>query len=179
MDENDVRRALKTMFDKEKTTTCAWYKCTAVADRTCTILLDADNDLKVEGILLGVSKSGVVVYPVVNTDVLVVFIDGSKTNGRVVDCEEAERIEFMGNDFSGLVKVEELVKKLNDLEDLVTDLVTKYNAHTHVVSVVTACGAGAGSGNGTAVVTTASSTKEVVKTIKKDLENEKIKHGKG
>lgn len=171
MEENEIRRAIKTLFDKEKKTTCAWYKCTAVADRTCTILLDAENDLKVEGILLGVSKSGVVVYPAVNTDVLVVFIDGSKTNGRVVDCEEAERIEFMGNDFSGLVKVTDLVDKLNALEDDLNALKKVFGV-TWIVAPT----------DGGAALKAAAATwyaQPIIKTVKKNLENEKIKHGKG
>ena len=38
---------------------------------------------------------------------------------------------MLGGDLKGLVKVDDLVTQLNNLEDFVKDLAQKYNAHTH------------------------------------------------
>ena len=38
---------------------------------------------------------------------------------------------FNGGDFKGLIKIEELTEKLNDLKDTVNDLIQKFNTHVH------------------------------------------------
>lgn len=43
-----------------------------------------------------------------------------------------ENIIFNGGDLNGLVVIQKLTDKLNELKDTVNDLITKYNTHVHV-----------------------------------------------
>lgn len=43
-----------------------------------------------------------------------------------------DNIIFNGGDLNGLVVIQKLTDKLNELKDTVNDLITKYNAHVHV-----------------------------------------------
>jgi hypothetical protein len=72
--------------------------------------------------------------------------------------------------FNGLVKVADLVTKLNNLENLVNDLVSKFNSHTHILTLT--------SGTGTAAPTAAPETTTLTPTQQSDLENKLITHGK-
>lgn len=79
--------------------------------------------------------------------------------------------KIMLNDGSlgGLVEVEKLTAKLNALENLVNDLVTKFNSHTHILSL--------SSGSGTAAPTAAPEPTTLTPTERADIENTKIIHG--
>lgn len=79
-------------------------------------------------------------------------------------------VTFNDGSFGGLIKIDELTKKLNNLESLVNDLATKYNQHTHILTL--------SSGTGTAAPTTTQEPKTLTATQKKDLENALVKHGK-
>ena len=72
--------------------------------------------------------------------------------------------------YNGLVKVADLVTKLNNLENLVNDLISKFNSHTHILTLT--------SGTGTAAPTAAPETNTLTPTKQSDLENSKITHGK-
>jgi hypothetical protein len=67
-----------------------------------------------------------------------------------------------------VVKVIELTEKLNNLEQLLNDLVTKYNSHTH---------SGVSTGGGMSGVTTALETGTLTPTQRSEIENEQITHG--
>jgi len=71
-------------------------------------------------------------------------------------------IELNGGEFGGLVKVEELTTKINNLENLLNSLVTKYNTHVHVT-------------NGVPTVTL--ETTILIETERANIENENITHG--
>jgi hypothetical protein len=71
-------------------------------------------------------------------------------------------IEFNNGEFGGLVKVEELTAKINDLENLVNSLVTKYNTHVHA-------------SNGVPTVTI--ETGVLIPTQQTEIENISITHG--
>jgi len=74
--------------------------------------------------------------------------------------------KFNDGQLGGLVKLLSLVTKLNNLENLVNNLVTKYNAHTHILTLST--------GTGTAAPTTATETTVLTPTQRADIENDKI-----
>lgn len=80
----------------------------------------------------------------------------------IINISANESIEFNGGEFGGLVKVEELTTKLNNLENLVNSLVTKYNTHVHAT-------------NGVPTVTL--ETTVLTPTIKSTIENASITHG--
>lgn len=79
-------------------------------------------------------------------------------------------VKFNDGSFGGLIKIDELIKKLNNLENLVNDLANKHNTHTHILTL--------SSGTGTAAPTTTIEPKTLTVTQKKDLENAQVTHGK-
>lgn len=57
-----------------------------------------------------------------------VRIDTSKMSAHI----NKEDIIFNGGDLDGLVIIQKLTDKLNELKDTVNDLITKYNTHVHI-----------------------------------------------
>ena len=80
------------------------------------------------------------------------------------------KIQFNDGSYGGLVEIVNLVTKLNNLENLVNDLISKYNSHTHILSLST--------GTGTAAPTTTIETGILTLTQRGDIENTIITHGK-
>ena len=115
---------------------------------------------------------GMFIEPKVNSTVLVAFINS--VQAAVVMCSEIENIYidtqgdtvFNGGSNDGMVKVGDLVTKLNNLENKVNDLVTWTSTHTH-----TGVTPGPGS-TGTAVGIVGTLTP----TQQSDLENTKVQH---
>lgn len=82
---------------------------------------------------------------------------------------EVDEIYLAGDDNGGLVKVQDLVSKLNAIENKVNTIITTFNAHTHVASSFGA--------------PTTPPPSPVVGTLTPtqvtDLENKKVQHGNG
>lgn len=76
--------------------------------------------------------------------------------------------QFNDGSFDGLVKVGELVKKINALENLLNGFISIYNTHTHTASSF---------GAPTTVPSAIESQQISPITQQKDIENDKIKHG--
>ena len=95
----------------------------------------------------------------------VLFISGSSQLS-IVD----GKIMLNDGSYGGLVEVTALVTKLNNLENLVNDLITKYNAHTHILTL--------SSGSGTAAPTATAEGQTLTPTQRGDIENTLITHGK-
>lgn len=76
--------------------------------------------------------------------------------------------QFNDGSFDGLVKVGELVKKINALENLLNGFITIYNSHTHTASSF---------GSPTTVPSAIESQQISPITQQQDIENDKIKHG--
>jgi hypothetical protein len=74
-------------------------------------------------------------------------------------------IQFQGGEFGGLVRVGDLITKINNLENLVNDLIAKYNTHTHVVT------------GGSTAPTLVQETNTLIPTVRSDIENTSITHG--
>ena len=74
-----------------------------------------------------------------------------------------------GDSEGGLVKVNDLVDRINDIKDVVNDLITKYNTHTHVLTL--------SAGTGTAAPTTTTEPSTIPNTTANELQNNKVKHG--
>lgn len=112
-------------------------------------------------------KDGIVQIPVVGSTVLVGSI-GNKVGVRaVIMVSEVEETLFDGGENGGLIRIAELVEKLNNLENKVNDIVSKFNSHVHT-------GVSTGGGSSGTTPTTVSGT--LTTTQQSDLENEKVKH---
>ena len=78
-------------------------------------------------------------------------------------------IQFNDGSYGGLVQVINLVQKLNNLENLVNDLVAKFNMHVHP---------GVQSGAGSTGPTVSLETGTLTPTEQADIENTEVTHGK-
>lgn len=83
----------------------------------------------------------------------------------VVQYSDIVSLDIMGGEFGGLVKVEQLTEKLNNLENKVKDMITYINALTLPVS-------GATAGPPTVPI-----VDNLTPTQRADIENDKIRHG--
>jgi len=80
-----------------------------------------------------------------------------------------DNIIFNGGDLNGLVVIQKLTDKLNELKDTVNDLITKYNAHIHNTTATVGTGP-------VGVLSPTTSTAQPAKAFNKsDYENTKIK----
>lgn len=124
------------------------------------------------GYLLGVklvakNQVGFFIKPKVNSHVIVnVEADLSY----VSMFSEVDEILLNGDSFDGLVKIQQLVDKLNNLENAFNQHLALYNAHTH---------AGVTSGGSSTAVPSAVDTNLLTPTQQIELENQTVKHGNG
>lgn len=163
----EIRKAVLAIIKDSIPKNCTWAKVKSITGQSCTITID---ELDIENIFLGFDLSGVIVYPVLNTDVLVVFIDNSKTNGAVIYVQETEKIEIMGKEFGGLAIVEKLKEQYNKIEQDLNSLKQLFITWVPVTQ------------DGGAALKSASATwaaQLLIETLKNDIENDKVSHGHG
>lgn len=143
-----------------------WCKVKALSAQTCDVDFE---DLTIEGILLGFDKSGLIVYPVVGSTVLVGFVDKSKTNGVVLMTTQTERIEIMGSVNKGLVKVDVAKNNMEQLKAYCEAMKTATATALASIDVLL--------GTTTSTVFNSAMSAAVINLA--DMENEKVKHGNG
>ena len=111
--------------------------------------------------------NGFLLIPEVDSIVVVSFLSDSSAYVSLVS--KVSEVHLNGKNFDGLVKINDLVEKLNNLENKVNTIISTYNAHTHVASSF-----------GTPTTTpVAPVTGTLTPTIKQDLENITILQGDG
>lgn len=156
------------------------------AARTCDVTtISGKESTAIEGVKLMASlDDGILFLPTVGSTI---FISYSTFNVPYVSLfSQVDKVLFVAgstalqmidgklmlNDgsYGGLIEVEQLVTKLNNLENLVNDLVQKFNSHTHILTL--------SSGSGTAAPTAAPETTILQQTQRNDIENTTIVHGK-
>ncbi len=110
----------------------------------------------------------VVIYPKVGSDVLVLLVENNPTDGYLLTASEIDQVIINGGSNGGLVIVDGLVSKINEL-------VTKFNEHTHSDVIVEVTG---GSGSPAVGVpgTSGTTTTEADELVSSDFENTAIKH---
>jgi hypothetical protein len=131
---------------------------------TCSPIDGVSADL-LDVKLIAQESNGFIIYPKIDSQVIVTFLN--KQSGYVSMCSEIDKIYLNGKNFNGLVKIDDLVTKLNDLENKVNALVAYSASHTHPVS-----GPLAGP-------TTTPVTGSLTPTVRGDLENTTVSHGDG
>lgn len=130
------------------------------------IPINGDADLVGVRLMANIDN-GFLLIPEVNSIVVVSFLSDSSAYVSLVS--KVSEINLNGKNFDGLVKVNDLVEKLNNLENKVNTIISTYNAHTHVASSF-----------GTPTTTpVAPVTGVLIPTIKQDLENTTILQGNG
>ncbi len=148
-----------------------------------------DKDSRVEVLLNATPTNdmGIIIYPEVDSDVIVCDVDGKGTY-TIVRYGKIKRVQIRlgsgepelqvtegaivmnGGTNDGLVKVNELVGKINAIENLLNSLVIKYNAHTHLYAP------GPGTPTPTAATVSLESGTIAPVTNANDLKNDHVKH---
>lgn len=126
MNNEEIRKAITSMVKGLIPINSTWCVVKSVSAQECVILID---DLEIDGILLGYDKSGVIIYPKPNSNVLVAFVDNTQTTGVVLTVEETNKIELMGNVNGGIGLTEKISERLKRVEDSLFNLQTKFNNH--------------------------------------------------
>lgn len=170
VEKEDIRKSVLAMMEGKIPLNSAWCTVKTINGDTCDVIFDDDENLIISDILLGFDKSGVIVKPIVNTDVLVLFINNTRTNGAVVMVEETDGIEIMGNEFDGIPKVAALLSEINDLKTVINDLKTVFTGWTPVPN---------DGGAALKAAVTAWASQQLQPTQQSTIENDKVKHGKG
>lgn len=148
-------------------------KVTAVdADKgTCDVEF-IDDDLaphKSVHLYAGVNaEKGLLVLPKTGSNVYVSIVNNNPQWAFVSLFTEIEEIRLRGNDMGGLIKIEELIKRLNAIEKAFNKHLNKYNQHKHT---------GVTTGAGTSAVPVDLDTQHLTETERKLLENTKVNHG--
>jgi hypothetical protein len=114
------------------------------------------------------SQAGFILVPSENSLVQVSF--NSDSDAYVSMVSLVDKIFLNGNDYGGLVEVQPLVTKLNNLENKLNDLISKYNLHQHT---------GVTTGTGTSAITTQPEVGVLTPTQQSELENTAVEHGLG
>ena len=180
-----IRQLAGVLGLKQATFVTANVDSVQEADRTLTVTtILGESSSTITGVnLQSEPNDGFILVPTVNTEVIVCIMPDN--SAYMFKCNDIDKIicvidstnsyifdtngfVWNGGSNGGLVKVIDLTTKLNNLENLVNDLVTKYNTHTHT----TTCASGAG----TASPTTATETTSLTPTVRANIENTKISH---
>lgn len=143
----------------------------AIDDLTCTVKI---GDAEIEGVRLRASLTGrdrqILTVPKVGSSVTLGCLTADLNNLVVLQVDEVEKIIVNGGELGGLIKIQELTDKINELVD-------KFNSHTHILATGTV------QVEGTAVqqanlapITVPVVSNKAAKLNKKDYEDETIKH---
>jgi len=73
--------------------------------------------------------NGILLVPTVGSYVIVGKL--GKVTGYIALASDLDSIQFLDGSYGGLIKIQELVDKLNTVEDKVNDLITYINTHVH------------------------------------------------
>lgn len=113
----------------------------------------------------------ILIVPRKGTAVVVGSLSGDLSELVVLKVDEIESIEVNGGKLGGLINIEDLTKKLNNLVNEVNALKNKFNTHTHTVATT---GTSAAQSGITAPVTSPASAAS--KFDKADYEDNTITH---
>ena len=146
-------------------------KVKKVDGQTCTVTID---DLELSDVRLRAvvndEESGILVTPTVGSFVMITDLsNGDKRDWAVVMYSEIDKVEFNGGKKDGLININDLTNKLNNLVDEVNSLKAKFNTHTHTVTTTAPAGEWI-------TKTTTSTASDATKFNKSDYEDDKITH---
>lgn len=132
------------------------------ANRKCDCTpIGGDANTSLPGVLLcAENNNGLVVFPTVGSTVIVAL--SNRNTAFVLMYSDVDSIQFMDGSLGGMVKVIDLVTKLNNLENLLNGFIALYNAHVHTA-------------NNTPTVSLETNT--LVPTVRADVENTLILQG--
>lgn len=143
----------------------------AVDGLTCTVRI---GDADIEGVRLRASlterERQVLVVPKIGSSVTLGCLTADLNNPVVLQVDEVESITVNGGQLGGLINIQDLTDKLNELVD-------KFNSHTHTVATGGIQVAGpAGSMSNANPISVPSVTSKAREFNISDYEDETIKH---
>ena len=124
-----------------------------IPNRTALVKYEAEYIVK----LMTSVGDGLLLIPEVGSSVSVL-------DGQIIGYSDLDEIWLSGQQHGGLVKVSELVSKMNAIENKLNDLLGKYNTHTHAA-------------NNTPIIPAFQVLGTLTPTTINDLENPDVKHG--
>lgn len=141
-------------------------KVISVDGSACTVeTVDTEVELIVR--LQTEDSNGLLLKPAVNSHVVVMPM--ADFEFVVVMYSAIDSIQLLDGSFGGLVKIQDLVSKINAIEQKVNDINTALKTHTHTGVTV---------GSGVSGPSTAfSAITDLTETVVSDIENNKITHG--
>lgn len=173
MDElNELIENLKRMAIEQIKVSTAWVKVKSVdwdsKKMECTGISD---DLDWNDVLLGLGS--IYQKPVVGSRCLIGRIEHSDAEAFLIAAEEVDEIWLNGDANNGLVKAQELVNRLNLIENKLNDLINSWNylCDNYIPGSPTTIG------TPTTAQLVAKKVTETETTDVSDIENEKVKHG--
>jgi hypothetical protein len=169
MSADKIRKAVREMSktgDEVYSIVCKVDSVNA-SEKTCDCSpVDGKADLL--GVrLMAQNQTGFYIIPKVDSIVVVTMINGF--TGYVAMFSEVDEIQLNGDNYDGLVMVQELTDKLNNLENAFNNHILAYNTHTH---------AGVTSGFSSTAITTPD-TQVLTPTTQIEIENITVKQGNG
>ena len=171
--ESEIKQIIRNIAAYNSGLTLFEAVVTESKDTECSIKYQGLEHKNVR-LVCGFSQSltTMIIKPAVGSTVLAADLSGGKMRDLVVlMVEKAETVIFNGGKLGGLIKIEDLTKKLNDLTDKVNALVDAFNSHTHVVNTTGTAAAQSGS-----AAAPTSQTQKAAKFDKTDYEDQTIKH---
>lgn len=135
-------------------------------NKTCEVKTIADQMRVFDVRLISNNGNGVLFIPSVNSVVGVCMIN--EVEGFVSLYSQIDSIQYGDGSFNGMIKVDDLVTRLNTIEQDINDLKTALSGWTPVPS-------DGGAALKTALASYYSSS--LTETVRADLENDKITHG--
>lgn len=171
MSKGTIKEALRAITATNDEINCIVCTVDSVdtVKKTCYCLpLDESKADLMSVRLIADVKNGFLIIPKVGSVVIVSYISNEMTY--VSMFSEVDEIQLNGDSYGGLVRVQELTDKLNNLENAFNQHLVLYNAHTH---------AGVTSGGSSTAVPSAVDTNVLTPTVKTELENTTVKQGNG
>lgn len=93
-------------------------------------------------------------------------------NGSMIEVENDGTVYLNGSNFGSLIKIAELVNRMNSIESAVDGLVSDFNSHIHTTTATIGTGPA-----GVITPPTAPSTESAGTTTESAIENDKVQHG--
>jgi hypothetical protein len=150
--------------DNERTVVCTVKE----VSNTLCVCEPIDTDLPdIQNVRLCSEEEDAVILPIPKVGSQVIVVDTLDGGGYIAMFGELESLYLRGDQYGGLVKIEELVTKLNNLENKVNTIINTLNS---TVIPLAPSGTYPLSSNFSSVST-------LTTTNKSDIENDKVKHG--
>lgn len=171
MSDRSIQEAVKYLAGTHQTDTVFLIDATVASvdpdAMTCAVIAltgPVGSDIPDVRLLASVDD-GILRLPTVGSTATVLM--STFTDPVIVSYSGLDQIILMGGDLGGMVRVMDLVTRLNNLENAYNDLVSKFNTHTHNVTAT-----GAPTGPSLLPEPTTLSL-----TVREDIENENILQG--